>query len=228
VNSWPPPDSNPNEYNLSHEQSLCVLTNHALGLKRAHIVPKEENDWFRRQEMFPHGGDIGIDNPKNIILLRADVHKLYDSRNFVVVPKKESLAPDNRNSPSSPEYVVHYIGRLTGEWKLYHNVPLQRLDGTHWKLYFARFSWSIIPLVRPFLLMGHARHIVRFNDADAGESIVEKLTGPVLRRLYGGEGSTGAEVLHPRKRGRADDEQVDEGEEAEMDASETEIEDYIY
>lgn len=31
--------------------NLRVLTNHCSGLKTAHIVPKEESEWFTRQQM---------------------------------------------------------------------------------------------------------------------------------------------------------------------------------
>ncbi|SPO07578.1 uncharacterized protein DNG_10273 [Cephalotrichum gorgonifer] len=160
----------------------CFLTNHANGLEEAHVVPREEADWFWREQMGQYVGMGGIDSGMNLIWLRADIHRVYDSHAFIIVPKKEILGPTDQQSPRS-NYVVHCLSRYAGEfWNLYNNVPVQQIAHTSRELHFARFALAIIPLVEEFVLAGQARQVLRVK---CGEPKSENLTGSELKQFYG-------------------------------------------
>ena len=58
----------------------------------AHLVPLQESDWFYKNEMsqYTSGGNDeqrAINDLSNILLLRSDVHRAFDRKNFVFVPK---------------------------------------------------------------------------------------------------------------------------------------------
>ncbi|KAJ5715994.1 uncharacterized protein N7483_013175 [Penicillium malachiteum] len=69
----------------------CRITASALPNETAHIIPAAYSDWWQRNSMFLHqvNPDQGVDTrcADNTILLRRDLHKMWDDHKFVIVPK---------------------------------------------------------------------------------------------------------------------------------------------
>lgn len=209
----------PFEADLSTPGTRCVTTRQSVGLKTAHIVNKEDKYWFRDQDMETrYTAGKGINAVENLMKLRADLHKLYDAYDFVLVPKREASPQGEGENP--PTYVLHVLGQGVGEiWAGLHNVPVQGIDHTRSELHFARFGRAILQRVKDFITKGHPRQVIRV-DSD-GEPKTEQLSGEELRSLYGGGGSMQATPLHPRKRRRAESSHEGEVYDMEDDLSST-------
>lgn len=203
--SWPLPSD------LPHDPSArCIVSRHSLGLKNAHIVPKEDNDWFQQQGMGRYAPDgLGINSHRNIVNLRADLHKIYDANIFAFVPKREIYGPDSGTNPLS--YVFHVLrADDVGEvWAMFHNVPTQGMEHTMREFHFARFARAILLGVKDFILQGHPRVVLRTEEG--GEPTVRELSGAVLKDLYGGGGTRTPSPLNPRKRRRSGGHNDDDG-----------------
>jgi hypothetical protein len=70
----------------------CWLTNHVESTEHAHLVPPNEQAWFDDNAVLQYTNlsrvDInGIDDSLNGILLRSDVHTLFEQRRFALTPK---------------------------------------------------------------------------------------------------------------------------------------------
>jgi hypothetical protein len=72
----------------------CRLTKKRLACENAHIIPSAEKSWFADNEMDRYGelggrtGQDVADSPANSIRLRRDLHLLWDSLFFSIVPKE--------------------------------------------------------------------------------------------------------------------------------------------
>ncbi|KAI4090079.1 MAG: hypothetical protein LQ344_004950 [Seirophora lacunosa] len=108
----------------------------------AHIVPLVEEAWFDDNEMIGYGNkhasnNRGINDDANTMLLRADLHRAFDKRRFTFLPKKECT-------------LVTHIFESESLRDIYHNVALNTTYNAPEYL-FARFAWTILPLVKQFL-----------------------------------------------------------------------------
>lgn len=181
----------------------CAVTNFSICLEEAHLIPKEEATWYTRNGMNLYGEDLGdIDGPFNLVPLRSDIHKCFDNRWFAIVPKVTGTEVATTTT-SSPQYVTHiFSSRASEYWPTYHNTRVQCLK-THSPPYiFARFAWTVLLHVKPFINSGDSRHIIRLHvSSDAEGTRMERkaefLSGAELKNSYGGEDSKNAT---PRKR----------------------------
>jgi hypothetical protein len=87
----------------------CRLTDTVEGTEHAHLVPRTEGDWFRRNTMFQYGvaprPEIEpIDVPRNALLLRSDIHTVFDQRRFAITLKP---LPAATNGPATYGLAVH-------------------------------------------------------------------------------------------------------------------------
>ena len=74
--SWQVPQNAPTD----PATPRCIVSRHALGLKRAHLVHKDDADWFDKEGMDQYTGNIhGINSDVNIVPLRADLHQIFDA-----------------------------------------------------------------------------------------------------------------------------------------------------
>ncbi|KAI9684819.1 MAG: hypothetical protein M1829_000194 [Trizodia sp. TS-e1964] len=98
-------------------------------------MPKNESHWYLSQSIDEYGPQarIGFDELENSLLLRSDVHTLFDARRFVILPK-------------FGKWIIHVRqpGRSIQFTKLYHNVELQPLQDVGHEQLFARFAWAIL------------------------------------------------------------------------------------
>lgn len=171
----------------------CRVTNHIEGTEQAHLVPRSEELWFSRNGMFQYTnqqrpGTEPIDDSCNAILLRSDIHTIFDQKRLVLVPKISA-------------FVVHILAPgFTSELvDLYHNVQLQPLAGVAVEYLFARFAWSVFTLAVNFLQQGYGRRLM--VRGENGETKVTESTGDQCRQFSVSRG-TKSRSQSPRKRQR--------------------------
>ncbi|KAK5009144.1 hypothetical protein LTR28_002481, partial [Elasticomyces elasticus] len=116
----------------------CLITHHHDFLQTAHLCPRAELRWFR-------GNDI-IEDVSNAIALRMDLHKAFDDKRYVIVPK-------------GGKWVVHLTELTRTLGALYHNMPSKLKRGISTKCLLVRFAWAIFPGVADFLTRGPGRKI---------------------------------------------------------------------
>lgn len=136
----------------------------------------------------PRPGSEPVDNPRNAILLRSDIHKSFDYKRFAFVPKPKLTA----SSTEPVTYVTHIFcsphpHELTS---LYHNIALQPLTGVAPEYLFARFAWTIFQFVSIFLQAGVPRRLALYETPTdsvdlntAARFSVKTLTGEECRMI---------------------------------------------
>ncbi|KAH8749210.1 hypothetical protein F5883DRAFT_232378 [Diaporthe sp. PMI_573] len=208
-----------------HKFSRCVLSNYDYSITKAHLVPSANINWFRINSMRLYEDKQQsmrfIHNTRNILTIRADLHTMWDTHTFTLVPKQG-------------RFVAHVLTALTpggrefaAEW---HNRPTQRnaLEGVAKQYMFAKFAQAIFMLLKPFVAFAPLRRYVarlrakaaEEQDGEEQEFEVQRewLSGAALQDLYSGGGSRRAsESPSSRKRSRSetsadDDEDDDESE----------------
>lgn len=126
----------------------CRMTEAVEETDVAHIVPLAEEVWFNKNDMIRYGNKHaslrpGVNDDANTMLLRADLHRSFDKRRFTFLPKKQGV------------FVTHVLESESLR-DTYHNVELN----TNYiapEYFFARFAWTVLPLLRPFLRRGQRR-----------------------------------------------------------------------
>ena len=124
----------------------CRITAHREGTQTVHLVPTSEAVWFNHNTMAKYSRDAGtVNDGCNLILLRSDLHSIFEARQFAIVPKLSHA--------EKPVFVVHVLlGDAQSEIvQLYHDVPLQPLTEIAIEFLFARFAWTIIRSAHNFL-----------------------------------------------------------------------------
>jgi hypothetical protein len=127
----------------------CRVTNHRESTESAHIIPASEKDWFGVNNMDKYSiwdsrrDQEVVNGDENVILLREDVHTLWDRMCFSFVPKL--------TSDDTCAWVVHVHKPSQEMHALYHNLQLQPLTGIRHEFLLARFAWDIYPSLQGFL-----------------------------------------------------------------------------
>lgn len=182
---WPPLPA-------GHASESCILTDSSYSKTEAHLVPREEGDWFKYNSMGQYGLDRkDTEDSANLAALRADVHTWLDARGWAIVPKANRYIAHVLDPTQAPEFFC---------W--YHNVELSLSGGRLATEYlFARFAWTVIQLVKPFVISLSPRAVVHIQtDPDRAVTwVVENMQPAQLDGLYGGGGSRSAS---PNKRKR--------------------------
>lgn len=196
--TWPAPSETQHEGPLAPPAPAattrhCVVTNSGLASTSAHLVPREHDLWFSLNAMSIYGTGVrDIDDESNLVRMRADIHKCFDDRLFTMVPK-----PDG---DSGLHYAVHAVDEGDTEFRdLHHNTAVQNIARVSREYAFARFAWCVLLRLKPFLLGGIPRRVVRFGLFGGGEpeSRTERMDGSQLRDLFGAGKSRSSS---PRKR----------------------------
>lgn len=180
-NIWPTTPSD------AGRPSGCPLSGCTYAINGAHLIPREEATWYRKNAM---GIYADINDPVNIIPLRKDLHKCFNDRWFVIIPKP---------APSGVHYVTHILSSEAAEiWPSYHNIEMHYLSNTNIKQFlFARFAWAIIQGVKPFITAGIQRKIIQVDVAQTGENTYKEgnMEGSKLQDSYARGGSRSATPL---------------------------------
>lgn len=116
----------------------CVLSGYSDGIISAHVCPRSEAAWYARNEMTDYNlnrmlsRDVCIDDISNGLLLRADIHLVFDRPAFVIVPKLNT-------------WVAHFLVTTRDLGRLYHNTTIQLAQSVSTEALLARFAWSVFP-----------------------------------------------------------------------------------
>ena len=131
-------------------------------------------------------GTAAVDNSVNGLLLRSDIHTIFDQKRFVIVPKNDSL-------------VVHIVapGPTSELIRLYHNVELQPLSGMSIECFLARFAWTVFVQVMDFVLQEQERLLVIYED---GKIVSKVYSGKECTKEFGPQPKSRSQS--PRKRQR--------------------------
>ena len=118
-----------------------------------------------------------VNDDRNILVLRKDIHHLFDARRFTFVPKR--FGP----SPRPPEIVTHVLlpsgsPELVG---LYHNRAPQPICGISVEFLFARFAWSLFTDEHIPFFGSDLDYAVRLLDKAKGEAETQSLAGPDVK-----------------------------------------------
>ena len=130
----------------------CRVTNAEDYVDRAHLCPRSQAEWFKENRMGRYNlnldlqGEHRVDDISNTVALRSDIHRAFDKRRFVFVPKES-------------RWVVHFFGLSNTLGQLYHNTPLELDPDISPNLLLARFAWTIFPAVSPFLEAGGGKKL---------------------------------------------------------------------
>ncbi|KAL7928977.1 hypothetical protein V8C35DRAFT_316667 [Trichoderma chlorosporum] len=141
---------------IRNRDQTCRITGSLLPNETAHIIPQAQAEWWQRNSMFTYttNPDTSSDTfcADNAILLRRDVHKMWDDDHFTIVPKKA-------------KWVIHLL-RNTSSNELetqYHNLELQSLSGVARHFFFCRFALTIFSKSL-FLSQNVSRELVTLNS----------------------------------------------------------------
>lgn len=131
------------------------------------------------------------DDPRNAILLRSDVHTLFDAKRFIIVPKKG-------------KWVTHVLyGAVQDELaRSFHDVHVQPLTDVSVEFMFARFVYTIHAL-STFTLSGGKRALLVIKSGETRRERVE-VTGLQYKTQLAPRSRVGSRTPSPSKRRRDD------------------------
>lgn len=185
-------------YHSPTASSACTVTGVSYAIDKAHLVPQEEALWYNNNGMTVYGGDINC--AENILFLGKNLHKCFDDRWFVVVPK---------STTRGIQYVTHILVHNAAEiWPTYQNIIVRGLTSSSRPYLFARFAWAVLLRVKQWVNQGFPRHVIRVsvdNEKAVVEYKQELMTGIQLQGLYSGGGSKSATPAKRRFQDARDD-----------------------
>lgn len=160
------------------DTSTCCVTGFRMATNKCHLVPANQRDWFVNNDMhtlYASSLPGSLGDKANHVLMRADIHSLFDQHRFAVVPKPCITPPGldhTRTRTSSHVFAVHVLkdDEDSGElYSLYHNVALQpsAVSRLSCEFLFARFAWSVFAHLQPFLVSSTARYVVVRSDTES-------------------------------------------------------------
>lgn len=107
-------------------------------------------------------GDYVTDDICNAMALRSDVHKAFDDRKFVCVPKES-------------HWVVHFFNLTNNLGRIYHNTIHELDPGISPNLLFVRFAWTVFPLIQQFLSGGTSKELRLRVTEEREHKVITKL-----------------------------------------------------
>ncbi len=150
---------------VRNNNQSCRITELQVGVEVAHLVPRAEGDWFSRNGMGRYTRNNSIDAVTNAILLRADLHHVFDRKYFIIVPKAAT--------PSADISILAHV-LMTHELRVqFHNRRLHPLSYASPSLLFARFVWSLFPNLDEFLRINPSAR-VRVYNVDQSEVLPQE------------------------------------------------------
>ncbi|KAK3311627.1 uncharacterized protein B0T15DRAFT_81386 [Chaetomium strumarium] len=119
-----------------------------------------------------------INDDKNIVILRKDLHHLFDARRFTFIPKRFG-------SSESAELVTHVLlpsgsAEFIG---LYHNRLPQPIRGISVEFLFARFAWCLFRDEHLQFFLSDLEYVVCLWDKARDETHTRTLQGPDVRSI---------------------------------------------
>lgn len=184
----------PTSEQVPSRDQTCRVTNWALPLEIAHIVPAAQVGWWRNNNMALYArrpeASSETDCSENAILMRKDVHTLWDRHRFCIVPK-------------SGRWVVHVLDNQASRelQDTYHNLTLQPLRQVSRYYLFARLALAILSEKNAFIKLAiRPRRVVLVDDNS--EKAVATLASQVCRDRFGPSSRSKSRSHSPQKRSR--------------------------
>jgi hypothetical protein len=147
----------------------CVISKNRDYIERAHLCPRNELDWFRKNGMRQYNarldisGDVITDDIANALAMRSDIHRAFDECKFVLARK-------------SSRWTVHFLERTYDLGRMYHNRPIEVMAGVSPEFILTRFAWAIFPIVKAFMEHGPKRVVKVLVQCEGGfQEIVKTL-----------------------------------------------------
>ena len=189
----------------------CQISACEEGYEKAHFIPVKYSAWFHANDLVRYifnsswAGPRAVDDIHNMILLRTDLHKVFDDTKFVFIPKKET--------PGKTAYVLHMLSHSTELVKLYHNVQLQASDKLVPQFLLARLALSIFPMFEGFLLNPRISRKILTQDGihEANPAECQSYTSYVGARSRPASPEKAGSAASSPKRRRLDDLQEEDG-----------------
>ncbi|KAH8714825.1 hypothetical protein GQ44DRAFT_762634 [Phaeosphaeriaceae sp. PMI808] len=131
---------------LQIRDGSCRISGCQEELQVAHVVPRAELDWWKGNNMSRYNLCLAdtIDDTKNALLLRADLHIAFDKP-----------ACDG----SGMRLFFHLLTTSPGYEHFYHNRELHT-SAIGVEMLYARFAWSLFPLLSGFLSCRTNRRLI--------------------------------------------------------------------
>lgn len=186
------------------DDNRCTISRR-FTIEAAHLVPREERTWFLNNAMATydqHSTSSPSDCPSNHILLDCSLHTAMDKRLWTLVPRHQRFAVQTISLPEGLAYDM--LGEFVHEYQGRH---FRGMYQTQVEYLFARFAWTILYLVKGFLLLGRPKTILaRYRLWDDGKTQIKEqgLQPQDINLLFGGGGTKSAS---PRKRSRTSSQQ---------------------
>lgn len=188
------------------------MTHSSLALENAHIIPTNPSDlnWFDMNIM---GRYASNNSQSNTIRLKVDVHQVFDRKpQFAIIPKHGRMVAHIFNADDAIEAV-----------RLYHNVPLQPLNGKETRFLLARMAWTVFPHLDLFMKARVRRKLARLvnqkqeiqeTDGDRCDQIFRGARSRSVspRKRPAGQMTRGEELLEEYNEHDDDDERERDGE----------------
>ncbi|KAL8366382.1 hypothetical protein RB595_004923 [Gaeumannomyces hyphopodioides] len=214
----------------------CRISGHENSREAAHLIPIADGYWFQANAMYRYCRNQcvvhHVMDDKNILLLRSDLHSIFDAKRFAFTAKL-GFNPTSASSPTDSvpavALVLHVLwSDLSSELvNLYHNRQPQLIRGLAPEFLFARFAWSLFTdEVYPFFSGMSLYNVVLYNR-DTMQLEEDSLPGHAIRakmRVFPTYTTTGSKSPKKRQRDEAPGEGVSSGDDDEDTSSEDEEE----
>ncbi|KAL8282767.1 hypothetical protein RB597_010149 [Gaeumannomyces tritici] len=151
----------------------CRITGFIDACEAAHVIPYSERDWFASNQMVQYVwqtmAHLPIDDERNLILLRRDLHFLFDRNRYVFVPRRPPPLPFASSQSPSLAIAVHVLQPMGSSQLVntYHNCLTQPLRGLSPEMLFARFAWALFHEEIVTFFRVHKEVVVRTWDEAA-------------------------------------------------------------
>ena len=120
-----------------------------------------------------------LDDPRNGITLRSDLHSEFDAKRIVIVPKRGYLMDAEEGPTSEPlhgsdhllviRYMVQCLDPQINLLDSYHNRCTLGLDGIRPEFLYARLAWAIFPLLAFFFSEDCPRYVARIKEGSRND-----------------------------------------------------------
>lgn len=193
-----------------HQDRSCRITGSTENTEVAHLVPFACSEWFKDNRMNKYSHMISmfnaIDDERNLLLLRSDIHGLFDRNRFVLIPKR---IDENTSATSPPAHSIILMTHALlprGSCEIshyYHNRTLQSpVSGITREYLFARFAMSIFCDELYGFFGSPSKYKVRLYNRETGEDATEELYGDGVTNRAQIFPSVGGRVrsISPKKR----------------------------
>ena len=156
---------------VAERDGTCRLSFYKDCIESAHLVPKEEAEWFRSNAMTRYNRKKNLpriytlDDAGNGIALRRDIHFSFDSKSFAIVPK-------------DGKWVAHFFDLTDDYGPEHHNQPIELMQEVSPAFLLARLAWTIFPLLDAFVTRGVPRVLQYRTKVDGQYSTETKKLSP--------------------------------------------------